>query len=421
MDNKYDFLIDEVVAKFGEQVDNLSSAEKLSKEISKRQNGEVSYNTIRRFFNLIQSKQNNYHLKTINTFSRYCGYKNFIEHEKHYNSHRIWRLINIINYSSKKIENFKELKGNLQDLINKNSKNITLLGLLTNKLLLQEKEEEFVDTYNIKVNNIYDSNMLMPITNYCNLVASSLRQYNFKDRKTILELSKKETFIRLYVHHFVDYSRNNHNYIDILSACDDKSYNSTDTAFKYLFLDTMRFFKSEALNFKGIDIPYDNLTNDFVRGRWIAIFYLRNKKEFNFKEFYKSDSILLVRELLVFALVKNDISTVKDVCAFYEHENFKNLHWHYQNEKIIVDLFLTLNFFIKGNSVKALALLNAINLDRNSNYQRLEHNTVLYLYIQIIIEGASEGLKLKFKEAKKISHLELLSYNNAVGLNKTFS
>lgn len=421
MNNKYNFLIDEVVSCFGEPVNNLSSAKKLSKEISKGQNNEVSYNTIRRFFNLIQSKQDNYHLKTINTFSRYCGYKNFIEHEKHYNSHRIWRLVNIINYSNKKIQNFKELKGDLQYLINKNSKKISLLGLLTNKLLLQGKEDEFLDTYNIKVNNIFDLNMLIPVTNYCNLVASSLREYNFKDRKTILELSKKETFIRLYVHNFVDYSRINHNYIDILSACNDESYNSTDTAFKYLFLDTMKFFKSEVLNFKGIDIPYDNLTNDFVRGRWIAISYLRNKKEFSFKKFYKSDSILLVSDLLVFALVKNDISTIKYVCAFYEHENFKNLHWHYQNEKIIVDLFLALNFFIKGNNVEALVVFKAIDLDRNSNYQQLEHNTVLYLYIQIIIKGACEVLKLKFKEVQKTSHLELLSYSNAEGLNKTFS
>ena len=287
--------------------------------------------------------------------------------------------------------------------------------------MLQGKEDEFLDTYNIKVNNIFDLNMLIPVTNYCNLVASSLREYNFKDRKTILELSKKETFIRLYVHNFVDYSRINHNYIDILSACNDESYNSTDTAFKYLFLDTMKFFKSEVLNFKGIDIPYDNLTNDFVRGRWIAISYLRNKKEFSFKKFYKSDSILLVSDLLVFALVKNDISTIKYVCAFYEHENFKNLHWHYQNEKIIVDLFLALNFFIKGNNVEALVVFKAIDLDRNSNYQQLEHNTVLYLYIQIIIKGACEVLKLKFKEVQKTSHLELLSYSNAEGLNKTFS
>ena len=127
MNNKYNFLIDEVVSCFGEPVNNLSSAKKLSKEISKGQNNEVSYNTIRRFFNLIQSKQDNYHLKTINTFSRYCGYKNFIEHEKHYNSHRIWRLVNIINYSNKKIQNFKELKGDLQYLINKNSKKNQLI------------------------------------------------------------------------------------------------------------------------------------------------------------------------------------------------------------------------------------------------------------------------------------------------------
>ena len=421
MEKKYHFLIQEIVSKYGAEVNSLSSAKKLSKEISKTKSGEVSYNTIRRFFNLIQTEQDNYHIRTVNTFSRYCGYKNFIEHEKYYYNHRIWKLRNIINYSSKEIKNYKEIKEGLQKLLIKSSINITLLGLLTNKLLSQGKEVWFVEAYNIKVNNIYDSNMLMPITNYCNLVASSLRQYNFKDRKTIIELSKKETFIRLYIHHFVDYSYNNHNYIDILSASDDGPYDSTDTAFKYLFLDTMRFFKSEELNFKGIDIPYDILTNDFVKGRWIAISYLRNKKEFSFKEFYKPGSILLIRELLVFALVKNDISIIKDVCTFYKFEKFKNINWHYQNEKIILDLFLALFFFIEGNMTEALDLFKTISIDENSNYQMLEHNTVIYLYIQIIIEGASEGLKLKLKEAKKLSHLKLLSYNKALVLNKTFS
>jgi len=59
MENKYQFLIDEVLSKYGEEVNSLSNAKKLSKEISNRKNGDISYNTIRRFFGLIYSKKRN--------------------------------------------------------------------------------------------------------------------------------------------------------------------------------------------------------------------------------------------------------------------------------------------------------------------------------------------------------------------------
>lgn len=421
MEKQYQFLIDEVLSRYGEEVNSLSNAKKLSKEISNCKNGDISYNTIRRFFGLINSKQKKYHIKTLNILSRYCGYKNFIEHQKFNDNYKLWRLINLINFSNKKIEDLKKIKKNLGTIINNDPRRLTLLGLLTNKFLLQKNEQHLLELYNLKIDNIYASQMLMPVTNYCNLITSTLREYKFKNPQTITALSKKETFIRLYMHYFVDYNKNNHNYISILQASDDEPYDSNDRAFKYLFLDTMSFFKSERLNYKGLDIPYKNLTNDFVKGRWIAISYLRDQNKFNFKEFYKSDSILLAIELLVFALVKNDIATLKVVCDCYENNNYKNLHWYYKNEKIIVDLFLSLHFFMKGDKKSAFAMFGTINIDENSNFQRLDHNTVIYLFIQIVIEGASDGLELKFTSAKKTSHLDLLSYSNALALNKRFA
>lgn len=421
MEREYQFLIDEVISKYGQEVNSLSIAKKLSKEISNSKNGEVSYNTIRRFFGLIYSKQKKYHIKTLNIFSRYCGYENFIEHQKFNNNYKRWKLINLINFSDKKIEDLKKTNKDLETLINKDPIRLSLLGLLTNKFLLQKNEQHLLELYNLKIDNIYTSQMLMPVTNYCNLIASTLREYKFKNPQTIIALSKKETFIRLYMHYFVDYNKNNHNYISILQASDDEPYDSNDRAFKYLFLDTMSFFKSETLNYKGLEIPYKNLTNDFVRGRWIAISYLRDENKFNFKEFYKSDSILLATELLLFALVKNDIATLKVVCDCYVNNNYKKLHWYYKNEKIIVDLFLSLHFFMKGNKIKAFAMFSTIDIDENSNFQRLDHNMVIYLFIKIIIEGASVGLELKFKSAQKSSHLDLLNYSNALGLNKRFT
>ena len=294
-------------------MNDLSNAKKLSKEISNSKIGDVSYNTIRRFFGLINSNQHKFHIKTLNIFSRYCGHENFIEHQEFYNNnnYELWKLINLICFSNKKIDDLKKIKKKLGIIINNDPKRLTLLGLLTNKFLLQKNEQHLIDLYNIKIDNISSSRMLIPVTNYCNLIASAFREYKFKNPHAILELSKKETFIRLYMHYFVDYNKNNHNYIRILHTSDDEPYDSNDLAFKYLFLDTMRFFKSETLNYKGLDIPYKNLTNEFVKGRWIGIFYLRDKNKFNFNEFYKSDSILLATELLVFALVKNDITTLK--------------------------------------------------------------------------------------------------------------
>ena len=423
MEKKYQFLIDEVLSKFGQKVNDLSIAKKLSKEISNSKNGDVSYNTIRRFFGLINSKQHKFHTKTLNIFSRYCGHENFIEHQKfnNNNNYQLWKLTNHISFSNKKIDDLEKIKKKLEIIINTDPRRLTLLGLLTNKLLFQKNEQHIIDLYNIKIDNICSSRMLIPVTNYCNLIASSFREYEFKNPNTILELSKKETFIRLYMHYFVDYNKNNHNYMSIIHASDDEPYDSNDLAFKYLFLDTMRFFKSETLTYKGLDIPYRNLTNEFVKGRWIGIFYLRNENKFNFKEFYKSNSILLATELLVFALVKNDFATIKVVCDCYSNNRYKKLHWYHKNEKIILDLFLSLNFFMKGDKKSAFAMFAGVDIEENSNFQRLDHNLVIYLYIKIVIKGASDALELKFKSAKKTTHLDLLNYISALGLNKRFA
>jgi len=198
-------------------------------------------------------------------------------------------------------------------------------------------------------------------------------------------------------------------------------FNTNDTAYKYLFLDTLNFFKKKALNFKGLEIPYHDITNDFVKGRWIGISYLNNKKEFSFEKFYSPKSILLATEVLVFALVCNDTATIKNICSFYENEKLEHLHWYYKNEKIIIDLFLALNFFMKGNKKEASVCFHAIDIAEDSDFQRIEHNTTLLMFIQIIIEGDSDILRRQFENSKKYNHFKFLHVKNAIALNHSFS
>jgi hypothetical protein len=370
---------------------------------------------------LIKTAQINYHLKTLNTLSRYCGFKDAVTHEKHHQNYKLWKLVNTISYSNKKIKNIETIKTELESQINKDAKFIILLGLLTNKLILQKNEDQLVQLYTIKIKNIYAPNLLMPVTNCANLIASSIRMYKFKNPNTINALSKQETFIRLYLHHFIDYSINNKNYIALLQNTEDKMFNAPDTAYKYLFLDTIHFFKKQTLSFKGLEIPYQSLTNDFVRGRWIGISYLRDKKAFSFEKFYSPKSILLATEVLVFAMISNDITTIKNICSFYENKKKERLHWYFKNEKIIIDLFLALSTFFKGSKKKAATLFNLIDINEDSNFQRLEHNTTLHLFIQIVIEGDSDILKKKFENSKKYNHFKLLQYKKAITMHNSFS
>ena len=415
------FLRAVIISKFGEQVHNLSSVKKLSYDIAKETGGAVSYNTLRRIFGLIKTPQTNFHIKTLNTLSRYCGFKNAVAHQKHYQNYKLWKLVNTISYSNNKIENFNTLLKELETLVNKDARYLGLIGLLTNKLILQENEDQLVQLYAIKIEDIYAPRLLMAVTNCANLMASSIRMYKFKNTNTLIALSKQETFIRLYLHHFIDYSIHNQNYIELLQHTDDQMFNTTDTAYKYLFLDTLNFLKKKALNFKGLEIPYHHITNDFVKGRWIGISYLNNKKEFSFEKFYSPKSILLATEVLVFALVCNDTATIKNICSFYEHEQLEHLHWYYKNEKIIINLFLALNFFMKGNKKEASVCFHAIDITEDSNFQRLEHNTTLHLFIQIIIEGDSDILRRQFEASKKHNHFKFLHVKNAIALHHSFS
>ena len=420
MKNNYLFLVKAITTVFGSNVHDVSSAKKLSKEIEIATNSSVSYNSIRRIFGLIKTEQTSYHLKTLNTLSRYSGFENFAVHEKHSKNYKRWKLINSICYANYKIEKFKELKLALQSELKRNPEAIMLLGLLTNKLLHQKKEKQLIDLYSIELKNIYSPSMLMSVTNCCNLMATSLRQHSFRDSNTLKALAQQKKFIQLYVHHFIDYSKENHNYVALLKNTTDENYTETDTAYKYLFLDTMNFFQGKKLNFKGLDIPYTKINNDFVRGRWIAISYLKNNRNFNLQEFKNPKKIVLGTEILVFALIQNDFTTIEKICTFYESEDLNSINWYYKNEKIIIDLFLSFQLFSKGNEKEANALFKTIKYIEDSNFQCVEHNTTLYLYFQAILEGPSIALNAKFNAAKKNTHLELLRSAQAIALHHYF-
>jgi short-subunit dehydrogenase len=76
---------------------------------------------------------------------------------------------------------------------------------------------------------------------------------------------------------------------------------------------------------------------------------------------------------------------------------------------------------MNGNKKEASVCFHAIDLTEDSNFQRLEHNTSLHLFIQIIIEGDSDILRRQFENSKKHNYFKFLDVKKAIALNHSFS
>lgn len=101
---------------------------------------------------------------------------------------------------------------------------------------------------------------------------------------------------------------------------------------------------------------------------------------------------------MVFALIKNDFETINSVCINYNPKDFLKVNWHIVNEKLILEMFLVLNEFKqKGHCSKFLKESDICNL---SNNQSLEYNKTIYFYINGIINGFPDDIKVDFNLQK---------------------
>lgn len=181
-------------------------------------------------------------------------------------------MINDIGFvSSCSKSDFLNLLDRLSQYISIDIRGLLSLGMLTNELLHLKDESKLLLLFDIKIENIYEEKNLKELTNCCNIFANTLRNYKFVNTENLITLSKKEVFVKIYIHHFTDYGGNK-NFIDFVTNMDDTILNPTDYAFKYLYLDRYQFITEHTYNQnnKGLEIGYESLSNNFVKGRWIA-------------------------------------------------------------------------------------------------------------------------------------------------------
>ena len=409
----YSILKKSIETKFGENIINSGVASSLVNSILTETDESISVNTIRRLFGLIKSNQKKISPRILNILSRYCGFRSYREMLDYNSSSVSWRLINDIGFvSSLNLSDFTKLVNRLSDYISVDIRALLTLGMLTNELLHKKDELKLLKLFDIKIDNLYEKNHLKELTNCCNIFANTLRDYEFLNSENLIRLANKETFVRIYLHHFIDYGLNK-NFLNLVKNTSDTMFNQTDYAFKYLFIDRHQFLTESTYEIEnnGLSIQYDSLSNNFVKGRWIASMYLRDEK-INFGNYFKNGpySILLAKEILVFALIKNDFEKINQVCENYSCKDFWKIDWHIINEKLILEMFLVLNEFKQTGSCSRD--LENIDIHGHSDNQCLDYNKTIYFYIKGILNGFNSDIKKQFNQAKKRTYLNSLKIEN---------
>jgi len=392
-------LIKEVEIKFGEKICNLGSSKRLSNDIYFLTNKEISYNTIRRVYGVSKSNQKSLRNSTLDLLSQYCDYKNYHNYLISNRPYKIWDFSNKIIH----LLNEEKIKMAIKLLNDNPEYNYSLLALTFNKLIFKKQYNLVLNLFTDKETSsspysITHKKNLLQRTKFCNEVYLSFKSIS-NDNPILIELGKNKNFVELFIHNFIDYSKNE-NYKTVLINSIDSEYNYIDNCFKKLYLFNIDYMKHNCQKINKSDffeINYQKIKNNFVKGRYLTFLLINNK--FTFEKYFANkshDSIKLIGGILPISLVKKEINLFNKIINFYNNKNRSNSSWYNLNDWLQFDIFYIVFLLINLKKKEAIKEFYKIDVWKNSNVQCLDYNWTIYYFVKIILKGPSDKIINKF-------------------------
>ena len=340
--NKIEELKEVVENKFGEKITNLRTSKKLSEVIYFKTKKTLSYNTIRRLFNVSKTNQITYRESTLDILSKFCNFYDFQIFKGAKDPFTEWNYFNKTLY----LINEKKFKKAVNSFKTNNKIDFNLLAIITNAIIKEKKYSLLIELFNsLKNDNTekdFSKNDFIIKTKFSNQIANSFKSIK-KNNPILIKLANCPNFIKIFIHFFIDYSKNN-NHITVLRETNNSNHNYTDTCFKELYLFNYNYLSNNEKKNKILNkIDYNRISNDFVKGRYIAYLYLINN--FKFQKFFKNsklDSITLATEILPLSIYCRDIYLLKKIINHYKKRNRNLVDWFYFNEWLAFDILYSM-------------------------------------------------------------------------------
>ena len=363
---------------------------------------DMSYNTIRRFYNLLPPT--NPSIRTLNTLAQFLDYRNYIDFTQNYKYKEKINLTEII-YESVAKNKHEEIV-NLVNKTKKSSEDFTSLVIILLRELLHNENYILIDKlFKLKALN-FDSFSYYEVLKLGNTIGLLIR----KKPKLYQHLLNNINFLDCIFLIFVDYSSLNKYYGDWLKAIKKNNIRNDITIFSSAVLEFKNFLNNKATNEINIELVNEKQIHPILRGRLLSLklFSADSNKSLGILKTYnkchksKGNLISHYYELFTTSILLKNL----EIMSFLVDKVESKIDFYYQNSQLNSFYLMCLFYYrLKGDKKNENKFFKSFKISE-CRYSYEEFINLIYL-IYLYDRSTTKAEKLNIRTSYKTLNKEL--------------
>ena len=394
----------EIESKFGKTVKNRGDCEMIANSIMLTLNIEISYNTIRRLYELAPYTKPN--SKTLNTLAQFVGYKDYFHFTQ---NHRFQEKTKLFQITYKLIHDENEFE--ILELVKKTNRSsegfIDFITLLVRELYYKHNYSLINEIFYLKEMD-YSNFSYSELLSFGNSIGLLLRKQNRVPKK----LTENNNFLNCIYLTFVDYSSLNSyygswaNYLRLSKTDDDIAL------FSYAVLQFKNFLNQTAVKQVDAELVYSKNRHPILCSRLLAL-QLLSKNKFNVADilpkYYKVHSKSNYSTDYSYELYTTSILTKNiEVMRFLIEKSDLSIEFLYQRHHLN-SFYLMSAFYHKliNNKVEARHVFRRFSMNEcHYSYEEYIHLFYLiYLFHDSKVLSEKNQITIRYNSlSKKLNH-----------------
>ena len=390
----------EITKKIKREIKNRGDCVFLSNAIFEILEIEISYNTIRRFYNLLPSTKPS--IKTFNTLAQFIGYKNYIDFTQNYKYKKRNNITEII-YKTVSENKSKEIINLVKKTKNSSEDFISIVIILIRELWHFENFKLIDQIFNLKALN-FDSFSYDEVLKLGNSIGLLIR----KKSKIEPILLNNTNFLECVFLIFVDYSSLNKYYGSSLIIINKNNTRNNITLFTRAVLGFRNFLSNEDISIIPNKLTEKKQLHPILKGRLLSLKLLSAdpKKRLGILNTYHKS--LLIKgnitshyyELFTTSILLKNI----EIMSFIISRITLKVEFYYQKTHLN-SFFLMCLFYYKltGDLENETKFVKSFKLSecRDSYKEFISLIHLIYLYNGTTTSSNKKKIKIKYQSLSK--------------------
>ena len=403
-----DILKKEIEKKIGKKVTNRGDCELVSNVILETLEEEISYNTIRRLYGLInETKPNN---KTLNTLAKFIGYKNYIHFSKNYSYKQKIDLTDII-YKTVSENDSEEIFNLVNKTKNSSEDFISMVIILIRELWHNENYNLINKIFRLKALN-FNSFSYYEVLKLGNSIGLLIR------KKSKLEpiFLNNINFLECVFLIFVDYSSLNKYYGDSLKIIKKNNIKYDITVFSLALLEFRNFLNNKNVNKITFKASKTKPLHPILSGRLLSLKLIsadQNKRLRILNTYHKSlltkgNIISHYYELFTTSILLKNI----EIMFFLINRITLKVEFYYQKTHLNSFYLMCLFYYkLTGDIENETKFLKSFKLSgcRDSYKEFIDLIHLIYLYDSTTTRANKKKIKTRYLNLSKKLNYSYLS------------